>query len=280
MLEAYPAHRGRTSVVLFYVILILIAAIYYLLLAMDGSLNFSKPIERGMTFNSMLEHLLHGEFDVDPAVVTSEGQVRDGKTYTYFGIIPALLRLPLLPAGALARLDVTRLYCALAATVALSFKLASVVLINNELPKSRLQAIAYFVLVLSLLLGGAQIQFLRGSIYQETIEWAGAISAAFIYCAVRGLIVQREFSAGLIAVMASLAGLGLLTSRVDRPRALCCCRAARFGSRLAVGRPVSRPAAAVRTRLGEQAHYRRAYYPSGVRGAVRHSELWALGRPA
>ncbi len=216
MVETHPDHRAsRTSAALFYAILILMAAVYYFLLVMDGSLDLFRPLgpegQRGMTFNSMLEHLLHGEFDVDPAAITSEGQVRDGKTYTYFGIIPALLRLPLLPTGALARLDVTRLYCALAATVALCFKLASVVLINDELPKSRLQAIAFFVLVLSLLLGGAQIQFLRGSIYQETIEWAGAISAAFIYCAVRGLIAKREFSTGLIAVMAALAGLGLLT---------------------------------------------------------------------
>jgi hypothetical protein len=39
---------------------------------MDGGFNFLKPIElgaRGMTFNSsMLQHLLHGEFDVDPAL--------------------------------------------------------------------------------------------------------------------------------------------------------------------------------------------------------------------
>lgn len=215
MIEAHPGHRdSRTSVVLFYVILILLAAIYYVFLAMDGSFNLSKPPEqaaRGMTFNSMLEHLLHGEFDVDPAAVAFEGIVRDGKTYIYFGILPALLRLPLLPTGALAWLDVTDLYCALAATVALSFKLASVVLINDNLPKSRLQAVAFFVIVLSLFLGGAQIQFLRGTVYVETLEWAGAISAAFIFCAIRGLIAKREFSTGLIAVMASLAGLGLLT---------------------------------------------------------------------
>src|SRR5882724_1040015 len=106
MFEAHPAHPDRrTSVVLFYMVLILIAAVYYLFLAMDGSLDFPKLLERGvargMTFNSMLEHLLHGEFDVDPAAIGSEGQLRDGKTYTYFGIIPALLRLPLLPTGAL-----------------------------------------------------------------------------------------------------------------------------------------------------------------------------------
>jgi hypothetical protein len=215
MIEAHPARREpRTSLVLFYVILILVAAIYYLFLMMDGTLNFSKPVElaaRGMIFNSMLEHLLHGEFDVDPAAVAFEGVVRDGKMYIYLGILPALLRLPLLPIGALAWLDVTGLYSALAATVALCFKFASAALINDKLPKSRLQAIAFFVIVLSLLLGGAQIQFLRASVYDETLEWAGAISAAFIYCALRGLIAKRAFSTGLIAVMASLAGLVLLT---------------------------------------------------------------------
>jgi hypothetical protein len=215
MIEGYPAHRNsRTSVALFYVILILVTAVYYLSLAMDGSLDLFKPLgflDQGMAFNSMLEHLRRGEFDVDPAAIGYEGVPRNGKTYTYFGVVPALLRLPLLLTGALTRLDVTRLYCALAATIALCSKLATVALINDKLPKSRLQAVGYFVIVLSLILAGAQIQFLKASIFQETILWAGAIAAAFVYCAVRGLIAKREFSTGLIAVMAGLAGLALLT---------------------------------------------------------------------
>jgi len=43
----------------------------------------------------------------------------------------------------------------------------------------------FSVVVQSLILGGAQIQFLRGTLYQKTLAWAGAISAAFIYCALR-----------------------------------------------------------------------------------------------
>jgi hypothetical protein len=214
MVKAYAGEqKSQTLGIRLYLFLILVAAIYYMFLAMDG-LNLFKPPElaaRGMVFNSMLEHLLRGEFDVDPTAISFEGSLRDGKTYTYFGIFPALLRLPLLPASALAWLDVTGLYCALAATVALCFKLASVVLINNQLARSRLQTITFFVIVLSLLLGGAQIQFLRATLYQETLEWAGAIAAAFVYCALRGLIAKREFSTGLIAVMAGLAGLSLLT---------------------------------------------------------------------
>ena len=67
------------------------------------------------------------------------------------------------------------------------------------------------MLVLSALFGGAQIQFLRSSIYQETIEWAGVLAAAFVYCSLRGLIRSRGFSTRLIAVMATLAGVALLT---------------------------------------------------------------------
>ena len=104
MIEAHPRHReSRIPIALFYVMLVFIAAVYYLFLAMDGSFNFMKPVElaaRGMTFNSMLEHLLRGEFDVDPAAVVFEGIIRDGRTYVYFGILPAFLRLPLLPTGA------------------------------------------------------------------------------------------------------------------------------------------------------------------------------------
>jgi hypothetical protein len=215
MVETSPDYRvSRSSAALFHTVLILTAAVYYLFLVTDGSFDFFKPLgfmERGMAFNSMLEHLRLGEFDVDPAAIGWERFVRNGKTYTYFGIVPALLRLPLLLTDGLARLDVTRLYCALAATLALCFKFATVALINDELPKSRLQAVAFFVIVLSLLFGEARIQFQKASIYQETILWAGAIAAAFIYCAVRGLIAKRNFSTGLVAVMASLAGLGLLT---------------------------------------------------------------------
>jgi len=199
--------------IIHYGILVSLAGTYYFILAMDG-VNLFKPPElaaRGMVFNSMLQHLLHWEFNVDPEAIAFEGSLRDGKTYTYFGIFPALLRLPLLPTGALARLDVTGPFCALAATTALCFKLASAVLINNQLPRSRLQVIVFSVVVLSLILGGAQIQFLRGTLYQETLEWAGAISAAFVYCALRGLIAMGAFSTGLIAAMASLAGLCLLT---------------------------------------------------------------------
>ena len=52
------------------------------------------PLNR--TFNSMLDHLAHGQFDVDPNIVDREGFLRNGHVYAYWGITRALVGLPLL----------------------------------------------------------------------------------------------------------------------------------------------------------------------------------------
>src|SRR5262245_45306351 len=48
-----------------------------------------------LTFNSMLQHLMWGRFDVSPETVGLEGFYRHGRTYAYWGIFPALIRFPL-----------------------------------------------------------------------------------------------------------------------------------------------------------------------------------------
>ena len=74
-----------------------LAVSYYAALLSLGSPRFLTPAPGGLTFNSMLLHMLNGSFDVDPETIGIDGVVRNGLTYTYFGIVPALLRLPLLP---------------------------------------------------------------------------------------------------------------------------------------------------------------------------------------
>ncbi|WP_205665031.1 hypothetical protein, partial [Acetobacter cibinongensis] len=44
-----------------------------------------------LTFNSMMDHMLHGRFDVDPYCVQKEGFLRNGRVYAYWGIFPAFL---------------------------------------------------------------------------------------------------------------------------------------------------------------------------------------------
>src|ERR1035441_8288016 len=70
--------------------------LYYGALITNGNFKLFWPTDEGLTFNSMLEHLLHGRFDVDPEAIGNEGFLRDGRVYAYQGVFCALIRLPLL----------------------------------------------------------------------------------------------------------------------------------------------------------------------------------------
>lgn len=159
----------------------------------------------------MLSHLLHGDFGVDQSAVRWEAFVKDGKTYSYFGIGPALLRLPLLLTGTLSTTDITALSIVIATCIAAYCKCASALVIKQRSHESAFTTSIYLMLVLSILIAGPQIQFLKASIYQEAICWAMALNAAFIYCAIRGLFLKPGFSQSLLVTMACLAGLSLLT---------------------------------------------------------------------
>src|SRR5689334_24692701 len=71
--------------------LIAVAAAYYLVLLSNGTMRVFAPELLDKVYDSMLLHLMHGEFDVDPKAIDFEATLINGKTYTYFGIVPALL---------------------------------------------------------------------------------------------------------------------------------------------------------------------------------------------
>jgi hypothetical protein len=176
----------------------------------DGHFDLLRRVDYGLTFNSMLLHLLAGRFDVDPWIVRNEGFLRDGLTYSYFGILPALLRLPLLlwPGGM--RTDITGLSCLAALAVSAVARLRTLALLHRHCPATPNRNLLVAATGAWLLLAGAQTGFLRVSIYQEVLFWTLAMASVFLYAAMRGLLAQR-FSPGMLAVMAAMAGLALLT---------------------------------------------------------------------
>ncbi|HXP31532.1 MAG TPA: hypothetical protein VN832_10610 [Stellaceae bacterium] len=208
-LPAAVAKLDRTTKLL--LLLLPCIAIYYALPLATHREELLLPAIRGFTFNSMLDHLLHGRFDVDAAVIGDEGFIRDGRTYTYFGIFPALLRLPLLWSGRLGSVDITWTSTLAAVVFGAFCKLRAIAAVQRQLPETGWTTTVFLALVVSIALGEAQIQFLRPSIYQEVVSWAAGLAAAFVYYAVRGLLVEREFGARLLTPMAILAGLALLT---------------------------------------------------------------------
>jgi len=202
-----PATRDR-------LLLALIGAVtlpYYIFLMTRGLDSLFMTTGAGMTFNSMLDHLLAGRFDVDPGTISREGFLHDGKVYAYFGVVPALLRLPLWPFLALRTVDVTGLMCVLAIWAGGLFQSASVLIIRRAAPLSATRSLGTMALLLSIALAGAQVPYLRPSIYQEVGSWAMTFAAMFIYWALRGFVDERGFTPALLVKMALAAGLALAT---------------------------------------------------------------------
>lgn len=182
-----------------------LAVCYALVLFVPYLLPTAGPF--GRTFNSMLEHLLQGRYDVDPAIVGKEGFARQGHVYAYWGPLPAILRLPVIWLPSWRQLDFTIPYCAVALIWMVAVKLWTVRFVLRHRPTvpRPLARAMYVVLGLS----GAQICFLRFSLYQEVCLWAGLFGAIFVAAA----IVAQHRGLGSIErlIMALAAGAALLT---------------------------------------------------------------------
>src|SRR6516162_2812659 len=74
-----------------FAVLLTIIAIYYLFLLSNGTFQLFGPEILDKAFDNMLVHLLRGEFTVDREAIGYKVFTRDGKTYAYFGIFPAVL---------------------------------------------------------------------------------------------------------------------------------------------------------------------------------------------
>ncbi|MGC2412385.1 MAG: hypothetical protein WA459_06790 [Stellaceae bacterium] len=191
--------------------LLIPATLYYaFLITMVGSTGLFASVPYGLTFNSMLSHLLEGRFDVDPSAIGPEGYARDGAVYAYFGIFPALFRALFLPLPNFATTDFTRLSCLVAVSLMALFKVLSALVVWRKAGAPRHSALLVLLLA-AILAGGAQIQFLRPTIFQEVMLWADALAAAFVYLVLYGWAGEDGFTTRVMAALAGLAGLCLLT---------------------------------------------------------------------
>ena len=188
-------------------LLAFMALCYGALFGISWRLAQSDPLR--LTFNSMLEHMLHGRFDVDPQVVKTEGFLRNGRIYSYFGVWCALLRLPLWIVRRM-NVDITFWSCLTAVCVAGMAKVRAVLLIRKRALDRSSASWAIGLMLAYVVLGGSAIAYLAESLYQEAMFWAYAFAAIFVYFAVKG-IVRGSFDMRALTCMATCAGLALLT---------------------------------------------------------------------
>jgi hypothetical protein len=156
---------------------------------------------------------LDGRLDVDPAKVAIEGFETDGRTYLYFGPVPALLRLPVL----LVTHDLDQRLTQLSMLLALAVLLAGGAwlhwavrrLLRPAAPVDRTEAAAVALLQVALGAGAVPLYLLsRPVVYHETELWGAAFAVAAL-AAIVGIV--REPAPGRIILAGALAALAVNT---------------------------------------------------------------------
>ena len=181
-----------------------------------------RPGGLRLTFNSMIDHMLHGHFDVDPKTVEEEGFLRDGKVYAYWGIFPSLLRLPVLlfPNGL--HWDVTRLSSIMAVLMILFFNYRTWRFVSDRYLGGN--SWVSLCLAIALAFSGEQVCFFEHSLYQEVCFWALAFASWFVYCAIRVLCEKEYWRYGglYMSIAASCALLTRVSMGIGLYAALLC----------------------------------------------------------
>ncbi len=186
----------------------LAAGVYYF--GLMSRFQFDVTIDRGfgLVFNDMLLRLLHGDFSIDPDIIGVEAYVRNGNTYAYFGIVPALVRLVLMPFFDLRTQSVAVLTCTVAAAGTVFFYVAGVLTIAV----GRLPMVVAIALAMTCALAGTPYDLTaRALVYNEPIHWATCLSGAYVYVLTRSLARGQPPKRRALVCLALLSGVCLHT---------------------------------------------------------------------
>ena len=158
--------------------------------------------------------LLHGHFWLPPGHIGAEAFVVNGHEFTYFGIFPSLLRMPiffvtssldgrLFAPSILASWVVTAVFCSL-----LLWRVRIFLRGNASLPW--VEAVSYGVLLFSIL-AGSMLVFLasRPDVYNEDQAWSVALACASLFALVG--VIEKPSSRRII-----LCGAFVLLTNLNR----------------------------------------------------------------
>lgn len=159
------------------------ATLLFCWLATAGRWDFTRAEVFSNFYDIQARSLLHGHWDVPAEPVGIEGIRTDGRTYLYFGPVPALLRMPLfavtdeLDGRLTAPSLVIAFLVAETATALLAWRGRR--LVAGERPLGRLDLVAGGGLCF--LVGSGSVLLFLGSrllVYHEAIAWGVALSLA------------------------------------------------------------------------------------------------------
>jgi hypothetical protein len=202
----------QVSLNLYFVALIVIVAVYYLFLLSNGTFQILAPESLDKVFDNILVHLLRGEFTVDRDAIDYEAVTQDGKTYTYFAVFPAILRLLAMPFVEIAHAELARLSCLVAVVIFVVLQLRMLLIAHHSLPAGSRMPGFFIVMVAATVLSGPQLYILGSAwVYHEPILWAAVLAAAFNIIVMRTALSGHDLRTSDLASLAALAGLAINT---------------------------------------------------------------------
>ena len=154
-----------------------------------GDWKFFEPEDFCGFYDAQARSLIEGRLDVPPAAIGNEAFTFQGRTYGYFGIGPALLRIPLVLASAKMDGLWSRMMMMIACAINLICIYRIMRLIRGDEPVSRRsQRLLHSLFILCAGIGSSNIFMLgRSFTYHEAIMWAGAFALLFTWALIKYL---------------------------------------------------------------------------------------------
>ena len=172
----------------------------------DGPINLSTP-----AYDVQARAMLHGHLSL-PNGIGLESFIHDGRIYTYFGIFPSLLRLPvfLFTSSLDGRLTAISLFGAWLVTATFSTLLLwrIRIVIRGDAPLGWAEAISYGALLFSIL-SGSVLVFLASepNVFSEDLAWGVALACGSVF-ALLGVIERpswgRIAASGVLILLTNL----------------------------------------------------------------------------
>lgn len=181
--------------------------VWYVFLVTDTTFRFDVPEWYRGLYPSMWRSLLQGRFDLDRGDLPGEAFLRDGKAYTYYGFVPALLRGVLSPVIPLDWTGMPELMEVIAALVVfVSFATAALLLKVHRTRPALFVAYLVTVGLATPVVNGLS----RAHVFNEAGMWGAAWGSAFVaalvvFCATPVDYPRRGRAFVLMALFAAAA---------------------------------------------------------------------------
>lgn len=186
-LQRVARSRSRFAVAAVVGVAVVLGPFLYTLFDLwTGSFNIFRSVSPASIYDLQAQAMLHGHLWLPNGSIGVEGFLHGGRTYTYFGLLPSLFRMPILlvlphAAGHLTALSILAAWI-LTAVIG-SFLIWRVrILIRGDADLGLGEATCLGALVATIL-GGSVLLFLAASpwVYDEDVAWSIPVTLATLF---------------------------------------------------------------------------------------------------